>query len=100
MTNKTCLWETEQRTLGLQEQRLQIRLEARKLWAKSSRAEETNQEAQKRLEAQRQWAASKRQCQTAQQRVNHEYDYRPTSDDTKSTYQLIMKITIFEKHKK
>ena len=32
--------------------------------------------------------------------VNHEYDYRPTSDDTKSTYQLIIKITIFEKHKK
>ena len=30
--------------------------------------------------------------------VNHEYDYRPTSDDTKSTYQLIIKITIFEKH--
>ena len=32
--------------------------------------------------------------------VNHEYDYRPTSDDAKSTYQLIIKITIFEKHKK
>ena len=32
--------------------------------------------------------------------VNHEYDYRPTSDDTKSTYHLIIKITIFEKHKK
>ena len=30
--------------------------------------------------------------------VNHEYDYRWTSDDTKSTYQLIIKITIFEKH--
>ena len=28
----------------------------------------------------------------------HEYDYRPTSDNTKSTYQFI-KITIFEKHK-
>ena len=32
--------------------------------------------------------------------VNHEYDYRPTSDGTKFTYQLIIKITIFEKHKK
>ena len=32
--------------------------------------------------------------------VNHEYDYRPTSDDMNSTYQLIIKITIFEKHKK
>ena len=33
--------------------------------------------------------------------VNQEYDYRPTSDDTKATYsQLIMKIIIFEKHKK
>ena len=32
--------------------------------------------------------------------VNHEYDYRPTSDDTKSTYQLIIKITIFKKHEK
>ena len=32
--------------------------------------------------------------------VNHSYDYRPTSDDTKSTYQLIIKIKIFEKHKK
>ena len=32
--------------------------------------------------------------------VNHENDYRPTSDDTKSTYHLIIKITIFEKHKK
>ena len=32
--------------------------------------------------------------------VNHKYDYRPTSDDMKSTYQLIIKITIFEKHKK
>ena len=32
--------------------------------------------------------------------VNHEYDYRPTSNDTKSTYQLIIKIAIFEKHKK
>ena len=30
--------------------------------------------------------------------VNHEYDYRPTLDNTKSTYQLIIKITIFEKH--
>ena len=29
--------------------------------------------------------------------VNHEYDYRLTLDDT---YQLIIKITIFEKHKK
>ena len=28
--------------------------------------------------------------------VNHEYDYRSTSDDTKSTYQLIIKFTIFE----
>ena len=28
--------------------------------------------------------------------VNHEYDYRPTTDDTKSTYQLIIKITIRE----
>ena len=26
--------------------------------------------------------------------VNHEYDYRPTSDDTKSHYQLIISITI------
>ena len=32
--------------------------------------------------------------------VNHEYDYRPTSDDTKSTCQLTIKTTIFEKHKK
>ena len=32
--------------------------------------------------------------------VNHEYDYRLTSDDTKSTCQLIIKITIFKKHKK
>ena len=32
--------------------------------------------------------------------VTHEYDYRLTSDGTKSTYQLIIKITIFEKHKK
>ena len=30
--------------------------------------------------------------------VSHKYDYRPTSGDTKSTYQLIIKITIFEKH--
>ena len=29
--------------------------------------------------------------------VNHEYDYRPTSDETKSTDQSIIKITIFEK---
>ena len=27
---------------------------------------------------------------------NHEYDYRPTSDDTKSSYQLIINITISE----
>ena len=26
--------------------------------------------------------------------VNHEYDYRPTSDDTKSNYQLTISITI------
>ena len=26
--------------------------------------------------------------------VNHEYDYRPTSDDPKSHYQLIISITI------
>ena len=32
--------------------------------------------------------------------VNHKYDYISTSDDTKSTYQLILKMTIFEKHKK
>ena len=32
--------------------------------------------------------------------VNHEYDYRPTSEETKSTYQFIIKITIFKKHKK
>ena len=32
--------------------------------------------------------------------VNHSYDYGPTSDEMKSTYQLIIKITIFEKHKK
>ena len=32
--------------------------------------------------------------------VKHECDYRPTSDDTKFAYQLIIKITIFEKHKK
>ena len=33
---------------------------------------------------------------------NHtsDYDYRLTLDDMKSTYQLIIKITIFEKHKK
>ena len=24
--------------------------------------------------------------------VNHDYDYRPTSDNTKSTYQLIIKL--------
>ena len=29
--------------------------------------------------------------------VNHEYDYRPTSDEMKSTDQSIIKITIFEK---
>ena len=27
--------------------------------------------------------------------INHEYDYRPTSDDTKSTDQLIIELTIF-----
>ena len=38
--------------------------------------------------------------------VNHKYDYRPTLDDTKSTYQLpscevvIIMIKFFEKHKK
>ena len=32
--------------------------------------------------------------------VNQESDYRPTLDNMKSTYQLIIKITIFEKHKK
>ena len=32
--------------------------------------------------------------------VSHEYDYRLTSDDTKSTYQCIIKIKIFKKHKK
>ena len=32
--------------------------------------------------------------------VNQESDYRPTSDNMKTTYQLIIKITIFEKHKK
>ena len=37
---------------------------------------------------------------TGVQFVDHEYDYKPTLDDTKFTYQLIMKITIFEKHKK
>ena len=26
--------------------------------------------------------------------INHEYDYRPTSDDTKSSYQLIISIAI------
>ena len=35
--------------------------------AKSSRTDETNQEAQKRLKAQRQWGASRRQCQRAEQ---------------------------------
>ena len=29
--------------------------------------------------------------------VDHEYDYRPKLDDTKSYCQLIIKITIFEK---
>ena len=28
--------------------------------------------------------------------VNHEYEYRPTSDDTKSHHQLIMSITIYD----
>ena len=28
--------------------------------------------------------------------VNHEYDYRPTSDETKSHYQLIISITILK----
>ena len=32
--------------------------------------------------------------------VNHEYDYKPTSDNVKSTYQLIINITVFKKHKK
>ena len=32
--------------------------------------------------------------------VNHEYDYRLTSDNTKITYQVVIKITIFEKYKK
>ena len=32
--------------------------------------------------------------------VKHENNYRPTSDDTKSTYQFIIKITIFEKQRK
>ena len=32
--------------------------------------------------------------------VNPEYDYRLTSDHAKSSYELIIKITIFEKHKK
>ena len=39
-------------------------------------------------------------CKAGVQFVNHEYDYRPTSDDMKSTYHLIIKISIFEKHKK
>ena len=32
--------------------------------------------------------------------VNHKHNYRLTSDDMKSTYQLIIKVTIFKKHKK
>ena len=32
--------------------------------------------------------------------VNREDDYRVTSDNTTSSYQLIIKITIFKKHKK
>ena len=32
--------------------------------------------------------------------INHKYDHKLTSDDTKSTYQLIIKINILEKHKK
>ena len=32
--------------------------------------------------------------------VNHVYDYRLTSDNTKITYQVIIKTTVFEKHKK
>ena len=32
--------------------------------------------------------------------INHKYDYRPTLFDTKFPYQLIIKITILEKHKK
>ena len=40
------------------------------------------------------------QIRSAIIQVNHEYDHRPTLDDTKSTYQLIIKIRIFEKHKK
>ena len=39
-------------------------------------------------------------CEVGVPFVNHEYDYRLTSADTKSTYQLIIKITISEKHKK
>ena len=31
--------------------------------------------------------------------VYHEYDYRPELDDTKSYYQLIIKITISEKRR-
>ena len=32
-------------------------------------------------------------CKAGVRFVNHESDYRQTSDDTKSTYQLIIKIT-------
>ena len=47
------------------------------------------------------WVITKSDDQEAGVRfINLEYDYRLTSDDTKSTYQLIIKITIIEKHKK
>ena len=33
-------------------------------------------------------------CEVGVQFFNHEYDYKPTSDDMKSHYQLIISITI------
>ena len=46
------------------------------------------------------WVIKKHDRKAGVRFVNHKYDYRLTSDDTKSTYQLIINITIFKKHKK
>ena len=37
-------------------------------------------------------------CEVGFQFVNHDYDYRPTSDDTKSNYQLIISSAISEEN--
>ena len=66
--------------------------------AKSSRADETNQEAQKRLKAQRQWGASRRQCQRAEQTARRLLDQsegnarRHENDKTTITMQPATKL--------